>query len=221
MFTNGQVVRCVVADALGITRSKYYTVQAVKDGWATVINDTGMASSYAQERFCAVDDESLVDDGYRDNRKPPNSPAIANQTSASAMASELLGTRQVILLVDDNFRLRATTAEQLRKLNYIVVEAENATKAMECLQADPSIQLLFTDIVMPGSISGFDLARTSVALRPNLKVLLTTGFTLARHSTQNVGWPLIGKPYRLREMARHIAELLYHQEASGEDQTPA
>jgi len=99
----------------------------------------------------------------------------------------------------------------LRQLNYVVVEAADADEAMGHLRADPTIELLFTDIVMPGGMNGFELARAAVALRPDLKVLLTTGFPLARHGrdpTQDLGWPMIGKPYRLRELGRHLADLL-------------
>jgi DNA-binding NtrC family response regulator len=101
--------------------------------------------------------------------------------------------------------------KQLIEFGYAVRSASNAVAALTALQEDPKVDLLFTDIVMPGGVNGFDLARACLTFRPDLKVLLTTGFALSRHgdiAAHHLGWPLLGKPYRIRELARHVSNLL-------------
>ena len=119
---------------------------------------------------------------------------------------------ECVLVVEDNPEVREITVKRLDILGYTVVTAENGAAAIEMLRGMPGIQLVFSDVVMPGGISGFDLAAWVKANRPGVRVLLTSGFTgeVARHGEEpamaNV--PLLSKPYALPELARAVREAL-------------
>ena len=117
---------------------------------------------------------------------------------------------EVVLAVDDNADVRATVASYLRELGYRVETAENAETAMRKIRTPAKIDLLFTDIIMPGGINGKELAEAARQVRPDLKVLFTSGFP--GDSLGNVeleaGAALLGKPYRRIDLARKLHEVL-------------
>lgn len=115
------------------------------------------------------------------------------------------GRGERILLVEDDPKVRGLAARRLSTLGYRVIEAVDGPAALEIVEAEEPFELLFSDIVMPGGLSGIALAEQSRALRPGLKVLLTTGF--AGETTQQ-GLPLLRKPYRLAELADKLREVL-------------
>jgi PAS domain S-box-containing protein len=132
----------------------------------------------------------------------------------SAPADELAGSKRTgsatILVVEDNDGLRRVVVRQLAQLGYEVVEARDAASALEILRAG-SIDLLFTDMVMPGAMDGSDLARAAATLAPGVKVLFTSGFPAAAAS--GGVWPgggatLLGKPYRREELASAVRAAL-------------
>ena len=111
-----------------------------------------------------------------------------------------------ILVVEDNDGLRRLALRQLRELGYETVEAANGVDALTILESSQAIDLLFTDIVMPGGIDGRTLARRAAALRPDLKVLFTSGFTAAAGAevAAELADRLISKPFRKTELARRV-----------------
>lgn len=116
-----------------------------------------------------------------------------------------------VLLVDDNEAVRKTAARLLGDLGYRVTEAASGPEALQVLARDGSIDVLFSDVVMPGGISGFDLATQAEELYPRLKVLLVTGFAEAAVRSgvakgRNVA--LMSKPYRRHELAERLRALL-------------
>jgi signal transduction histidine kinase/ActR/RegA family two-component response regulator len=123
---------------------------------------------------------------------------------------------ETILVVEDNEGMRRVARRQLATLGYRVLEAENAAAALGLLQTE-SVDLLFTDIVMPGEIDGIELARRASALLPQLKVVLTSGFPAARLSHEGettAGLRLLGKPYRVEDLARTLHEVLKNGHSS-------
>ena len=92
-------------------------------------------------------------------------------------SGEVDAQNETILLVEDNDDVRAVTARRMRRLGYTVVAAEHGQRAIDLLKTDIHIDMVFSDIVMPGGISGFDLAMWVRQNRPTLPILLTTGFT--------------------------------------------
>ncbi|HJQ60702.1 MAG TPA: response regulator [Vineibacter sp.] len=116
-----------------------------------------------------------------------------------------------ILVVEDNNAVRATVVRQLTDLGYRVVEAADAPTAFAVLRSDSRVDLLFTDMVMPASLSGIDVAREARRLRPDLKVLFTSGFTEAVASDTEANGQsrgLLNKPYRKQDLARRISDAL-------------
>jgi CheY-like chemotaxis protein len=114
-----------------------------------------------------------------------------------------------ILAVEDNIEVRQIVVAQLRELGYEVVEAVNGESGMAMLERDTAIDLVFTDVVMPGGMSGYDLARAARVLRPGIKVLLTSGFPkTARDADGGTFVELLTKPYRKAELAAKIRAVL-------------
>jgi CheY-like chemotaxis protein len=118
------------------------------------------------------------------------------------------GGHETILIVEDNAALRHTAAKQLAKLGYRILEAENGDAALAILRTTKGINLLFTDIVMTGNLTGRALAREATRLHPDLKVLLTTGYAEKASADANGSWQMLRKPYRRQELALKIRDLL-------------
>jgi PAS domain S-box-containing protein len=128
-----------------------------------------------------------------------------------AAAVALPRGHETVLAVEDNPGLRRILIKQLEDLGYQVLEAENAQSAMEILKREPRIDLLFTDIVLPGGVNGSELARMAEAMRSDLKVLFTSGFPEAAFGPSGAlpaGAMLLGKPYRKDELAQRLRESL-------------
>jgi PAS domain S-box-containing protein len=140
-------------------------------------------------------------------------PRHGGADAAPAQAVEALqavGGNEVVLLVEDNAAMRRVARRQLMALGYRVVEADRAEAALDLLAREP-VDLLFSDIVMPGGIGGFELARTAIARWPRLKVLLTSGFPEARMHGRGetiAGVRLLSKPYRRDDLAQALRESL-------------
>jgi CheY-like chemotaxis protein len=126
---------------------------------------------------------------------------------------------EVILAVDDNPAVRATVVDQLTGMGYRVLEADSAATALAKLNSPTEIDLLFTDIVMPGGMSGRQLAIEARAKRPNLKVLFTSGFPgtlLSNDPDSDVGDALLSKPYRNFELATAVRKSLHGVQGSSQ-----
>jgi PAS domain S-box-containing protein len=116
----------------------------------------------------------------------------------------------VILAVDDNPDVRATVVMQLQGLGYRVREADSAHAALEILDGADRIDLLFTDMIMPG-LNGKELATKARSRRPDLKVLFTSGFpgqSTGPETSFDDGDVLLSKPYRKRDLAKAVEEVL-------------
>ena len=123
----------------------------------------------------------------------------------------MTGGDETVLVVEDNPQLRQLTARQLTGLGYRVLKAENAETALRVLAVEDRIDLLFSDVVMPGAMDGMELARHVMRLRPDLGILLTSGFPAIRGPGQRIcpsEFSLLGKPYRIDELGRAVREVL-------------
>jgi CheY-like chemotaxis protein len=112
-------------------------------------------------------------------------------------------------VVEDEEEVRRYSTDALRDLGYRVLEADGAQRALEIIDAEPDIAVLFTDVVMP-DINGRRLAEAALERRPALKVLFTTGYTrnaIVHNGMLDPGVVLLSKPFTLEELARKMAEL--------------
>jgi signal transduction histidine kinase/CheY-like chemotaxis protein len=116
-----------------------------------------------------------------------------------------------ILLVEDNVSVREYAATALVELGYTVLAANDAREAMKIVDSGAKIDLLFTDVVLPGGISGRDLAGQVSEKRPGLPVLFTTGYTrnaIVHGGRLDADVQLLNKPYTLHDLARKVREQL-------------
>ena len=128
-----------------------------------------------------------------------------------AAASHAAGGGESILVVEDDANVRKLVVRQLTDLGYRVLEAANGKAALEIIDSGVAIDLLFTDVVMPGGMNGRQLAEAAHERRPELKTLFTSGYTadtILRHGTLDAGTRLLSKPYRKRDLAAKIRESL-------------
>ncbi|HEV8033668.1 response regulator [Yoonia sp.] len=104
-----------------------------------------------------------------------------------------------IMIVEDNALVLEHVVELVKSLGYNVIEASDGVQALEKLDQDITVDLLFTDMVMPGGVSGRELAEKAIKKRPDLKVLFTTGFSTDVSHTNNImdqNVNVLKKPYR-------------------------
>ncbi len=122
-----------------------------------------------------------------------------------------LGGTETVLVVEDDRLVRNYVVSQLKALGYHVLEAAEAKSALEILHQVPGIDLLFTDVVMPGGMGGRELSEEARALRPNLKVLFTSGYTensIVHNGKLDAGIELLSKPYRREQLALKLRKVL-------------
>jgi PAS domain S-box-containing protein len=141
----------------------------------------------------------------------PRTDEDANELRSAVKPAMRRGNGEIVLVVEDNESLRRVAARQLKDLGYAVIEADDAAAAVEVL-ADQPVALVFTDIVMPGDLDGFGLARDILARWPSTKVLLTSGFPETKINGKLGALAgsarLLGKPYRTDDLARVVREVL-------------
>jgi CheY-like chemotaxis protein len=123
---------------------------------------------------------------------------------------------QIILVVEDEAAVRHMSVDALRELGYTVIQAADANQALEQLTVQPRIDLLFTDIVMP-DINGRVLADRALAMRPELKVLFTTGYTrnaVVHNGILDAGVAFLPKPFTIEQLATKVRAVLQGQGAN-------
>ena len=133
--------------------------------------------------------------------KPPPAPRITSRREASAS--------ETVLVVEDDEEVIDVAVSTLRGLGYRLLTAHNAAAALEVLGGNTAIDILFSDVVMPGSMNGVELAVAAQRLRPALKVILTSGYAatalVAQHGLKE-NTPFLEKPYRPHELAMYFQQ---------------
>ena len=143
---------------------------------------------------------------YLPRAKTREAPAVASVDSIMGQH----GT-ETILVVEDDPGVRQLAVAQLRSLGYQVLEAPDGASAIALLEGDAKVDLLFTDVVMPGGMTGRQLAEESRRLRPQMKVLFTSGYTpdsMLHDGKLGSGAQLLSKPYRREGLAKKVREVL-------------
>jgi len=137
----------------------------------------------------------------------PRAASTEDVRSELPAAPALEGGHETVLVVEDDALVRQYVLTQIRSLGYVALEAANAAEALAIIEANPAVDLLFTDVIMPGTMNGRQLADIATQRRPRLKTLFTSGYTenaILHHGRLDPGVHLLAKPYRKPELARMI-----------------
>jgi len=127
------------------------------------------------------------------------------------LGGPVLGGKETILVVEDDVQVQTTVVDMLRGLGYVVLRASDGESALAIVGSGVPIDLLFTDVVMPGKVASTELARQARLLLPQLAVLFTSGYTqdaIMQGGRLEPGVELLSKPYRREDLARRIRHLL-------------
>ena len=138
-------------------------------------------------------------------------PAQGRIDAIAENDAEAAGGSETILVVEDDALVRGFVITQLKNLGYKTISANDARAAMAVVDRGEPFDLLFTDVIMPGGMSGRELAQAVAKRRPNVRVLYTSGYTdnaVVHHGRLDEGVLLLTKPYRKPELARMVRQAL-------------
>jgi signal transduction histidine kinase len=141
----------------------------------------------------------------------PRADAPQQATAPAARRRAAPAGIETILVVEDDDMLRAYVEGELKALGYRVVAARNAPAALDVLRSDEIVHLLFSDVVMPGGMFGPELAREASRLRPELKILLTSGYSeqpVEAHDGLGQEIRILNKPYHRHDLAVMLRAVL-------------
>jgi len=130
---------------------------------------------------------------------PRTDEAVALRPAAITVPEVQTGSGKTVLVVDDEADLLELAIAYLEEMGYRVLYANDGEQALQVLAREPEIDLLVTDIIMPGGMNGVDLARRVRMARPGVKIIYSSGFpsdALAQKSGTRIDGPLLSKPYR-------------------------
>ena len=137
----------------------------------------------------------------------PRATGLDDTAAEALISSEVKGGKEIVLVVEDDSLVRKYVITQIDSLGYTTLEASNAAEALELIGNGNTVDLLFTDVIMPGSMNGRQLVDEALKRRPSLKTLFTSGYTenaIVHHGRLDSGVLLLAKPYRKSELARMI-----------------
>ncbi len=137
----------------------------------------------------------------------PRSSGLQETASEAEASSNVRGGNETILIVEDDTLVRKYVITQIASLGYSTLQAANAAEALKMVESGVPIDLMFTDVIMPGGMNGRQLVEAAIKLRPALRVLFTSGYTenaIVHHGRLDAGVLLLAKPYRKPELARMI-----------------
>ena len=141
----------------------------------------------------------------------PKADPGPRESDATPTAIEApLGKGELILIIEDNDNVREATVRRLQSLNYAVLGARTGPEAIKLLQTGKPVALVFADIVMPGGMTGYDVAEWVRTSKPGLKVLLTSGYTNMQAALNDAdrAAEVLTKPYTREQLAQALREAL-------------
>ena len=134
-----------------------------------------------------------------------------DELADSVSLTPIAGGNETVLVVEDDETVRAAACDMLAEMGYTILQADNPDSALAVLRSGAPIDLLFTDVVMPGSISTRDMARAAKEIYPHMQILFTSGYTsnsIVHDGRLDEGVSLLSKPYTKDELARKIRSVL-------------
>ena len=141
----------------------------------------------------------------------PAYPGCTPEPRPAPEAMEAPRGSERILVVEDSEMVRDNVVSQLAGLGYRTLQATDGNSALELLRGSEPIDLLFSDMIMPGGLHGYDLVREALRLRPEMKVVMTTGFSDISHldvAQELQQLPILYKPFHRVDLARTLRRVL-------------
>src|SRR5262249_11450113 len=138
---------------------------------------------------------------------PATEEPVAAERKHPTLADQIQSEKGTALLVEDNEEVATVSAAYLEQLGYTVDVAHNGSEALQKLQNDPSYDLIISDLLMPGSVAGLELARFVRSNHPDIPILLTTGYSQKAQEAVREGFPILRKPYDLQSLFKAVREL--------------
>jgi len=179
----------------GLGLAMVYGFVRQSGGHITLYSELGLGTSFGIY-FPAVSDDEDTD--QIDNPSPPE-------------AATSPGRKQTVLIVEDNVRVRKLSVDRIRDLGFSTKEAISGDEAYALLKGGLQVDVVFSDLVMPGTMNGYDLASRVVAEFPHLKVLLTSGYAsdvVTSSLAHDNHYSVLHKPYRQSELGARLQALL-------------
>jgi signal transduction histidine kinase/ActR/RegA family two-component response regulator len=194
------------ADVMAKAFDPFFTTKGVGKGSGL---DLSMVYGFVKQSNGHVRIESALGHGTTVTLYLPRA-AEPVQPAASTREAVIHRGAEVVLVVEDEDIVREHVVDQVAGLGYRTLTARDATEALAILRAGAAIDLLFTDVVMPGGMSGPELAQEALRLRPGLRVLYTSGYTDNAVVNEGLegGVQLLSKPYRRHELAEKLRAAL-------------
>jgi two-component system NtrC family sensor kinase len=147
---------------------------------------------------------------------PATDEPVASRRDAGVEDPELSGERGgMVLVVEDNEEVAAISTGYFEQLGYRAEHVLNGAEALDKLQTNGAYNLIFSDILMPGSVGGLELARIVREHYPKLPILLTTGYSQSAQEAVREGFCIVQKPYDLRDLSTAVRDLQSQLAASG------
>jgi PAS domain S-box-containing protein len=214
--TPGRYIRVRVKDSghgmdprtLARAVEPFFTTKEVGKGTGLGLS---MVYGFVKQSGGHISLHSEVDSGTTADIYLPRAAESALQSDAGLQPNKVpRGRGETILVCEDDEDVRRFTVETLADLGYTVIESQEATSAIAALIKASRIDLLFTDVVLPGGRTGADLARDARKIQPDLKVLFTTGYARSAldDSSGERTLELITKPFGVGDLARRLRKLL-------------
>jgi PAS domain S-box-containing protein len=176
-----------------------------------------MVFGFARQSGGTVELRSEPDRGTTVELRLPGTSGVvrtpSDPTVTTVAAEPVIGHGERVLVVEDEPMVRAQTAGTLRRLGYEVVEVGDGAAALEFLGGDARVDLVLSDVVMPGGPDGVELALTVSTLRPGLPVVLTSGYTEGIEIPADVVADFLPKPYRSVQLAAVVRGVLDRRRA--------
>ncbi|MEE7476816.1 hybrid sensor histidine kinase/response regulator [Methylobacterium hispanicum] len=198
----------IAPNLLGRVMDPFFTTK--EEGKGTGLG-LSMVYGFAKQSGGAAQIESALGQGTTVRLFfPATDSAVRDARGATARAVERQGT-ETILIVDDREDVAELARTILRDFGYTTLMAANGRQALEILEGGERIDLLFSDLIMPGGMNGVALAREARRRQPRLKVLLTTGYAEASLERTDIGgseFDLLNKPYRRTDLIRRVRAIL-------------